>query len=1365
MFKPVPVGDRTRYSYARINEVLPMPHLIDIQRKSYEWFMREGLCEIFHDISPIKDFTGNLELSFEGFTLGDPKYSVEECKERDASYSAPLNVNVRLLYKDTGEIKESKVFMGDFPLMTETGTFIINGAERVIVSQLVRSPGVYYNVSMDPSGKKMYGTTVIPNRGAWIEFETDVNDVIYARVDRTRKLPATVLLRALGLSSNAEILALFGEHPSVLATLERDATTNREEALIEIYKKLRPGEPPTLENSTQLIEATFFDNKRYDLASVGRYKLNKKLGWRRRLLDKVLDAPLVDTSTGEIILPAGTRIDDKAIDIIEQSEIFSGVGLKEVFIRVKEQVLKLICTADIPEKHRTVTVEDVLASFGYLLNLMDGLGTGDDIDHLGNRRLRCVGELLQNQFRIGLTRMERVVRERMTIQEIESITPQALINIRPVVAAIKEFFGSSQLSQFMDQTNPLAELTHKRRLSALGPGGLSRERAGFEVRDVHHSHYGRMCPIETPEGPNIGLINSLSNYAKVNEFGFIEAPYRKVEKIYGTGADADKVVKVRVTDSVVYMTADEEEGMTIAQANSPIDAEGYFTNEHVACRRGHDVLEVTPDKVDYMDVSPKEVVSIGTAMIPFLENDDANRALMGANMQRQAVPLLRAQAPLVGTGMEYTAATDSGVCVLAREAGKVVRCWGNEIHVLRDSDGRVDTYRMNKFLRSNQSTCFNQKPIVNRGDHVVKGQVLADGPATDGGELALGYNVLVAFMPWEGYNYEDAILLSEELCKEDIYTSIHIEEYECDARDTKLGAEEITRELPNTGDDTLKNLDEDGIICIGAEVHPGDILVGKATPKGETELTPEERLLRAIFGDKEREVRDTSLRVPHGESGKVVDVKVFTRENGDELQPGVNKLVRVYIAQKRKIHEGDKMAGRHGNKGVVSRVMRKEDMPFLPDGTPVQIVLNPLGVPSRMNIGQVLETHLGWAVQGLGMKIKATDLHIQNVLKEARTDASYWEQIDAIRGLYAEIEELEAKAKEDVTVPHFDIDEKIIDLKSQILGHVESAAQKKLEALGGEARYKELKAIEAKYNALHVEFFDSEEDAPEMDPALVEELEAINKVKTTLNHIESARAKRVEIRHELEGLGYDYETYGMPKPDVAGIHIATPVFDGAHEKDVFETLGIAGRSDDGKTVLYDGRTGEPMDNRVTVGYVYMLKLHHLVDDKIHARSTGPYSLVTQQPLGGKAQFGGQRFGEMEVWALEAYGAAYTLQELLTVKSDDVVGRVKAYEKIVKGENIPEPGVPESFKVLLKELQSIGLDVKILNEDQEEVVMKELDDEDEVVETGIEEVMDGSAVETDEVTVVEEEAPADNGGEDDILSQLAFPMGDSSNDED
>ena len=1122
-----------------------------------------------------------------------------------------------------------------------------------------------------------------------------------------------------------------------------------------------------------MFDNLFFDARRYDLARVGRYKLNKKLGWRQRMLGQTLAQPIVDPETGEIILDAGVQVGEEQLDIVANSHVFDGEGFAEFYIVNNDGVeSKVICNnCNLPYDHRTVTREDMIANISYLLNLMDGAGHTDDIDHLGNRRLRCVGELLQNQFRIGLTRMERVVRERMTIQETESITPQALINIRPVVAAIKEFFGSSQLSQFMDQTNPLAELTHKRRLSALGPGGLSRERAGFEVRDVHHSHYGRMCPIETPEGPNIGLINSLSNYAKVNEFGFIEAPYRKVEKVYGKGKDADKVVKVRVSDSVVYMTADEEEGMTIAQANSPLDAEGYFTTEHVACRRGHDVLEVTPDKVDYMDVSPKEVVSIGTAMIPFLENDDANRALMGANMQRQAVPLLRAQAPLVGTGMEYTAATDSGVCVLAREAGKVVRCWGNEIHVLRDSDGRVDTYHLNKFLRSNQSTCFNQKPIVNRGDHVVKGQVLADGPATDGGELALGYNVLVAFMPWEGYNYEDAILLSEELCKEDIYTSIHIEEYECDARDTKLGAEEITRELPNTGDDTLKNLDEDGIICIGAEVHPGDILVGKATPKGETELTPEERLLRAIFGDKEREVRDTSLRVPHGESGKVVDVKVFTRENGDELQPGVNKLVRVYIAQKRKIHEGDKMAGRHGNKGVVSRVMRKEDMPFLPDGTPVQIVLNPLGVPSRMNIGQVLETHLGWAVQGLGMKIKATDLHIQNVLKEARTDASYWEQIDAIRDLYAQIEVLEAKVAEDVTVNHFEENEQIIALKTKILKHVEAAAQKKLDAMGGEARFQELKAIEAKYNALHVEFFDSEEEAPEMDPALVEELEAISKVKNTLNNIHSAEEKRVEIRKELESLGYDFDKYGMPKPDVAGIHIATPVFDGAHEKDVFETLAIAGRPDDGKTVLYDGRTGEPMDNRVTVGYVYMLKLHHLVDDKIHARSTGPYSLVTQQPLGGKAQFGGQRFGEMEVWALEAYGAAYTLQELLTVKSDDVVGRVKAYEKIVKGENIPEPGVPESFKVLLKELQSIGLDVKILNEDQEEVVMKELEDEDEVVETGIEEVMEGSAVETDEVTVVEpeveeeEELPADNGGEDDILSQLAYPMGDSSNDED
>ena len=1382
MFKPEQVGKRTRYTYAKINEVIKMPHLLDIQRKSYEWFLESGLQNIFNDISPIKDNSGNLVLSFEGFSLGEPKYDINEYKNRDATYAAPLRVNIRLVNNDPEnmDIKEQEVFMGDFPLMTDTGTFIINGAERVIVSQLVRSPGVYYGKEIDTMGNRLYESTVIPNRGAWIELETDASEVVAVRIDRNRKLPATVLVRALGWDTNESILDLFWNGQTdedglpvyderIVRTLEKDTTQSADEALVEIYKKLRPGEPPTVESARNLFDNLFFDARRYDLARVGRYKLNKKLGWRQRMLGQTLAQPIVDTETGEIILDAGVQVGEEQLDIVAKSGVFSGEGFAEFYITNSDGVVsKIICNnCNLEFNHRTVTREDMIANISYLLNLMDGAGHTDDIDHLGNRRLRCVGELLQNQFRIGLTRMERVVRERMTIQEIESITPQALINIRPVVAAIKEFFGSSQLSQFMDQTNPLAELTHKRRLSALGPGGLSRERAGFEVRDVHHSHYGRMCPIETPEGPNIGLINSLSNYAKVNEFGFIEAPYRKVEKIYGEGADADKVVKVRVSESVAYMTADEEEGMTIAQANSPLDADGCFANDHVACRRGHDVLEVTPDKVDYMDVSPKEVVSIGTAMIPFLENDDANRALMGANMQRQAVPLLRAQAPLVGTGMEYTAATDSGVCVLAREAGKVVRCWGNEIHVLRDSDGRVDTYRLNKFLRSNQSTCFNQKPIVNRGDHVVKGQVLADGPATDGGELALGFNVLVAFMPWEGYNYEDAILLSEELCKEDIYTSIHIEEYECDARDTKLGAEEITRELPNTGDDTLKNLDEDGIICIGAEVHPGDILVGKATPKGETELTPEERLLRAIFGDKEREVRDTSLRVPHGECGKVVDVKVFTRENGDELQPGVNKLVRVYIAQKRKIHEGDKMAGRHGNKGVVSRVMRKEDMPFLPDGTPVQIVLNPLGVPSRMNIGQVLETHLGWAVQGLGMKIKATDLHIQNVLKEARTDESYWEQIDAIRKLYAEIEELEAKAKEDVTVAHFDIDEKIIDLKSQILGHVEEAAQKKLAALGGEARYNELKALESKYNALHMEYFGTEEEVPEMDPALVEELERINKVRATLNHIEEARAKRVEIRKDLEKLGYDYDTYGMPKPDVAGIHIATPVFDGAHEKDVFETLDIAGRPDDGKTVLYDGRTGEPMDNRVTVGYVYMLKLHHLVDDKIHARSTGPYSLVTQQPLGGKAQFGGQRFGEMEVWALEAYGAAYTLQELLTVKSDDVVGRVKAYEKIVKGENIPEPGVPESFKVLLKELQSIGLDVKILNEDQEEVVMKELDDEDEVVETGIEDVMDGDAVETDEVTVVDPEAEEEvsNGGDDDILSQLAYPISESSADED
>ena len=1205
MFKPVPVGNRTRYSYARINEVLPMPHLIDIQRKSYEWFMREGLCEIFHDISPIKDFTGNLELSFEGFTLGEPKYTVEECKERDASYSAPLNVNVRLLYKDTGEIKESKVFMGDFPLMTETGTFVINGAERVIVSQLVRSPGVYYAVTMDPSGKKMYGTTVIPNRGAWIEYETDLNDVIYARVDRTRKLPATVLLRAMGLTQNEDILALFNNHPSVAATLERDTTTTREEALIEIYKKLRPGEPPTLENASALIEATFFDNKRYDLASVGRYKLNKKLGWRRRLLDKVLDQPLVDVSTGEIIAEAGTKIDLDVIDKIEESGIFAGPGLKEVFIRLKEQPMKIICTSDIPEDHRTITVEDVMASFGYLLNLMDGLGTGDDIDHLGNRRVRRVGELLQNQFRIGLARMERVVKERMTIQDVDVITPQALINIRPVVAAIKEFFGSSQLSQFMDQNNPLAELTHKRRLSALGPGGLSRERAGYEVRDVHHSHYGRMCPIETPEGPNIGLIGSLSTFAVINKYGFMETPYRRVDK-----------ENKRVTDEIIYLTADEEDNYIIAQANEPLDDEGYFEGERVTARYQNEVLSLPPDQVDFMDVSPKQVVSIATALIPFLENDDANRALMGANMQRQAVPLLCTQAPIIGTGMEYKVAVDSGVCILAKNAGVVERVTGDEI-VIRKDDGGVDKYSVLKFKRSNQGTCVNQRPIVYKGDKVVKGQVLADGPATDHGELALGYNVIVAYMPWEGYNYEDAILLSEDLVKADVFTSIHIEEYDCDARDTKLGEEEITRDIPNVSEEALKDLDERGIIRIGAEVRPGDILVGKVTPKGETELTAEERLLRAIFGEKAREVRDSSLRVPHGEAGKIVSVKVFTRENGDELPPGVNEQVRVHIAQKRKISVGDKMAGRHGNKGVISRILPREDMPFLPSGEPVQIVLNPLGVPSRMNIGQILENHLGWAARALGMQIE--------------------------------------------------------------------------------------------------------------------------------NNAEG-------LVERLTGVGYDVEKYGIPETveigkfgdkNIKAVQISVPVFDGAHEKDINDALDLAGIDRSAKTTLYDGRTGEPFDNKVTVGLTYMLKLHHLVDDKIHARSTGPYSLVTQQPLGGKAQFGGQRFGEMEVWALEAYGAAYTLQEILTVKSDDVVGRVKTYEAIVKGENVPEPGVPESFKVLIKELQSIGLDIKVLNEDEEEISLRDTDDDINETARKLDLDIDGAIPEAPNTEIVQDDYTTDS----------------------
>lgn len=1372
MFKPVQVGKRTRYTYAKINEVLEMPHLLDLQCKSYETFLSEGLQNIFNDISPIKDNSGNLILSFEGYHLGEPKYDINECKNRDATYAAPLRVNIRLQNNDPEnmEIKEQEVFMGDFPIMTDTGTFIINGAERVIVSQLVRSPGVYYGKEIDTMGNRLYESTVIPNRGAWIELETDANEILSVRIDRNRKLPATILVRALGWATNESILNLFWNgdvdesgnpvyDERLIRTLEKDTSESPEEALVEIYKRLRPGEPPTVESARSLFENLFFDPRRYDLARVGRYKLNKKLGWKQRIFGYTLAEPIVNQDTGEIIFDEGTYIGSDQIAAIESSGVFDLEGLAEFFVRNHEgKTVKVICNnATLSYDYRTVTREDMIASVSYLLNLMDEVGHLDDIDHLGNRRLRCVGELLQNQFRIGLTRMERVVRERMATQDVEAVTPQALINIRPVVASIKEFFGSSQLSQFMDQTNPLGELTHKRRLSALGPGGLSRERAGFEVRDVHHSHYGRMCPIETPEGPNIGLISSLSTYAKVNEFGFIEAPYRKVEKIYGTGADEGKVVNVRVTDQVVYMTADEEEGMTIAQANSILDEHNGFASETVACRRGHEVLEVLPTRVDYMDVSPKEVVSIGTAMIPFLENDDANRALMGANMQRQAVPLVKAQAPLIGTGMEYKAACDSGVAVLAKAAGVVTRVWGDEIHVMRDDNNRIDVYHLDKFVRSNQSTCFNQKPIVFKGDHVVERQVLADGPATDGGELALGYNVLVAFMPWEGYNYEDAILLSEELCKEDVYTSIHIEEYECEARETKLGAEEITQELPNISEDSLKKLDAEGIICVGAEVRPGDILVGKVTPKGETELTPEERLLRAIFGDKEREVRDTSLRVPHGESGKIVDVKIFTRENGDELQPGVNKLVRVYIAQKRKIHEGDKMAGRHGNKGVVSRVMRQEDMPFLPDGTPVQIVLNPLGVPSRMNIGQVLETHLGWAVQGLGMKIKETDLNIKSVLNTARTDATYKNSIKQCKSLFAQIDEMEKIIARDVTVDHLDLEKEIAFKKDEILELIKVEAEQRLESLGGRERLAELDAMDREADKKTYT-----EDG--MDASLVLEYKELKKVASLVDTVMETSVTRDSIKETLEKFGYDFNQYGMPKPDKAGIHIATPVFDGAHETDVFDTLRIAGRGEDGKTVLYDGRTGEPMDNRVTVGYVYMLKLHHLVDDKIHARSTGPYSLVTQQPLGGKAQFGGQRFGEMEVWALEAYGAAYTLQELLTVKSDDVVGRVKAYEKIVKGENIPEPGVPESFKVLLKELQSIGLDVKILNEDQNEVIIKELDEDDDNNETEdeIKQVMDGepsidptvATLAEDVDTAAESEAELVTAGEeDDIITQI------------
>ena len=1185
-----------------------MPHLLDIQRNSYDWFMKEGLQEIFHDISPIQGFTGNLVLSFEGFSLGKPKYDIDECKERDATYSAPLRVNVRLVNNDTGEVKEQEVFMGDFPLMTETGTFIINGAERVIVSQLVRSPGAYYGENIDPTGKRLYNATVIPNRGAWIEFETDLNDVISVRLDRNRKLPATVLIRALGYGTNDAIMSLFDNDERIRNTIDRDNTVTKEEALVEIYKRQRPGDPPTVDNAKQLLEQLLFDPKRYDLATVGRYKLTKKLGWKRRLLGKQLAEPLVDKETGEVLVPADVTIEASMVEDItieQENNIFGEDEHAIVYIKDKNNNrIKMICSRTLPYNHRTITINDIIASISYLLNLMDGHGHKDDIDHLGNRRIRSVGELLQNQFRIGLSRMERVIRERMNTQDNDVITPQALVNIRPVVAAIKEFFGSSQLSQFMDQNNPLSELTHKRRLSALGPGGLSRERAGFEVRDVHNSHYGRMCPIETPEGPNIGLIGSLATYARINEFGFMETPYRKVDK-----------VNKQVTTDVRYLTADEEDDLVIAQANEPLDENNWFKAQRVTARVHEETMLVDADSVDYMDVSPKQIVSIATAMIPFLENDDANRALMGANMQRQAVPLFRTQAPLVGTGMEYKAACDSGVMVLAKRAGEVVRVTADLIEVRADETGEIDHYKLQKYLRSNQGTCMNQVPIVYKGDHVEAKEPIADGPATDHGELALGYNVIVAYMPWEGYNYEDAILLSEKLVKEDIYTSIHIEEYECDARDTKLGPEEITQDIPNVAEDALRDLDADGIIRIGAEVRAGDILVGKVTPKGETELTAEERLLRAIFGEKAREVRDTSLRVPHGEAGRIVDVKIFNRAKNDELPPGVNQLVRVYIAQKRKISVGDKMAGRHGNKGVVSRVMREEDMPFLPDGTPVNIVLNPLGVPSRMNIGQVLETHLGMAVRELGMQIKAGDPTVES---------------------------------------------------------------------------------------------------------------------------------------RLRAIGYDFDKNGMPKPDVAGIHIATPVFDGAKGNEVFETLKASGFSDNGKTILYDGRTGEPFENPVTVGCVYMLKLHHLVDDKIHARSTGPYSLVTQQPLGGKAQFGGQRLGEMEVWALEAYGAAYTLQEILTVKSDDVVGRVKTYEAIVKGENIPEPGVPESFKVLIKELQSIGLDIKVLSEDAQEIMINDI--EDDINETARELDMDATATKESYGQAVTTDVSEENVVEDDYTTE-------------
>ena len=1205
-------GDTTRISYSKINEVLEMPNLIEVQKNSYQWFLDEGLKEVFEDISPITDFSGNLILEFIDFSLdSEPKYSIEECRERDATYAASLRVKARLYNRELDELKEQEIFMGDFPLMTETGTFIINGAERVIVSQLVRSPGIYYASEFDKVGKKLLSSTVIPNRGAWLEYETDSNDVFYVRVDRTRKVPVSVLIRAMGVGSDAEIIELFGEEPKILATLEKDVAKSYEEGLIEIYKKLRPGEPPTVESSASLLNGMLFDPKRYDLAKVGRYKFNKKLALRNRIRDAVLAENVVDPMTGEVIAEEGAvltlelcdRIQDsgagylyimaeeKKVKILSNQTVkidgyLEEFGLTAEEFGIKERVyypmlaklleenataeeMKAAIKENIHEllpKH--ITLEDIFASINYVIHLDYGYGNVDDIDHLGNRRIRSVGELLQNQFRIGLSRMERVVRERMTTQDLAVVTPQALINVRPVTAAIKEFFGSSQLSQFMDQNNPLSELTHKRRLSALGPGGLSRDRAGFEVRDVHHSHYGRMCPIETPEGPNIGLINTLATFARINEYGFIEAPYRKVDQ------SGEEPV---VTDEFIYVTADEEEIYNVAQANEPLDEEGHFVHKKVSGRRKEEIIEVDRKQVQLMDVSPKQMVSVATALIPFLENDDANRALMGSNMQRQAVPLLVTDSPVVGTGMEYKTAKDSGICIIAKNPGIVERVSADEI-VIRNDNSQRDVYKLIKYQRSNQSTCLNQKPIVDLGQRVGADQIIADGASTCKGELALGKNPLIGFMTWEGYNYEDAVLLSEKLVQEDVYTSVHISEFEADARDTKLGPEEITRDIPNVGEDALKDLDDRGIIRIGAEVRPNDILVGKVTPKGETELTAEERLLRAIFGEKAREVRDTSLRVPHGETGIIVDVKVFTRENGDDVGPGVNQLVRVYIAQKRKISVGDKMAGRHGNKGVVSRVLPVEDMPFLPNGRPLDIVLNPLGIPSRMNIGQVLETHLSLAAKALGWKI---------------------------------------------STPVFD-------------------------------------------------------GANEID--IMDTLEMANDYVNTSWEEFSEKWKPL-----LNGDIYD-ELY-------------------ANRDHREEWKGVAlGR--DGKVQLRDGRSGAAFDNRVTIGFMHYLKLHHLVDEKIHARSTGPYSLVTQQPLGGKAQFGGQRFGEMEVWALEAYGAAYTLQEILTVKSDDIVGRVKTYEAIVKGENIPEPGVPESFKVLLKELQSLALDIRVLREDQTEVEIKE-----------------------------------------------------------